>query len=83
MFDELSTDFFALDDFASHNLSFLPITIATFDNFSGKIAIFYDCYIEIYILMSFLLHSLLLMTLLDIISTCNAFPIENHTDHQK
>ena len=33
--------------------------------------------------MSVLLHSLLLMTLLDKIPTCNAFPIENHTDHPK
>ena len=33
--------------------------------------------------MIFLVHSLLLMTLLDKISTCNAFPLENHTDHQK
>ena len=80
MFDELFTEFFALDDFTSRNLSFWPITIGTVDNFSGKIAIVF--YIEISLLMSFLLHSLLLMTLLEIY-TCNAFPIENHTDHQK
>ena len=44
-------------------------------------------YIDISLLMSFLLHSSLLMTLLDKIYTCNAFPnafpILNHTDHKK
>ena len=44
---------------------------------------FNDFCIEISLLMSFPLHSLLLMTLLDKISTCNVFSIENHTDHQK
>ena len=67
MFDEF-TEFFALDDFTSQNLSFWLITIATFDNFSGKVAIVYDFYVDIFLLMSFLLHSLLLMTLLDTIS---------------
>ena len=33
MFDELSTEVSALDEFTSHNLLFSPITIATFDNF--------------------------------------------------
>ena len=33
--------------------------------------------------MSFLMDYLLLTVLLDKISTCNAFPIENHTDHKK
>ena len=42
----------ALFFLTSHNLSFLPITIATFDNFSGKTA-FFDLYIEISLLMSF------------------------------
>ena len=51
MFDEF-TEFFALDDFTSQNLSFWLITIATFDNFSGKTA-FFDLYIEISLLMSF------------------------------
>ena len=51
--------------------------------FLVKSVFFNDSYIEISLLMSFLLHCLFLMTLLDKISTCNAFPIENHTDHQK
>ena len=49
--------------------------------FLVKSLLFSDFYIEISRLMSFLLHSSLLMTLVDKIS--NAFPLENHTDHQK
>ena len=69
MFDESSTVLLVK---ISH---FDPLQSLLLTTFLVKALFFkHDFYIDIYLLMSFLLHSLLLMTLLDKHSTCNAFP---------